>query len=177
MYDHSRADVQQEYHLLELSEGGRIRPGMDGMKKVSCRVLEVHGRPHDWGSLGDSEGLAISDVQVATPASPTRKLLAGEDGAAPKATSGSKAASAQGAPSAQGKALPTDPVDIWLQSYGPCKLPRLPSTDCRLCTRSMHTPKVLLEGSSYGVSAQGNTLQIHSADIWLQSYSSRESTS
>ena len=48
-------------------------------------------------------------AQVATPSSPTRKLLAGES-AAPPAAKPQKAA------------LPSDPADVWLQSYGPCML-------------------------------------------------------
>lgn len=52
-------------------------------------------------------------MQVSTPASPTRKLLEGES-AAPRG------ASAKAAPS-QDKALPTDPAEVWLQSYGPCE--------------------------------------------------------
>ena len=134
---------------MELFEGGRKKLGINRLEKIYCRELKVHYGPEIGIFVENCESLASADVQVATPASPTRKLLAGEESAAPKATSGSKAASAQGAPSAQGKALPTDPVDIWLQSYGPCKLPQLPSTHCIPHTGSTHTPEVLLKGSSY----------------------------
>lgn len=53
------------------------------------------------------------DAQVATPASPTRKLLAGET-AAPAAPASSD--------KGKDKALPTDPAEIWLQSYTPCRV-------------------------------------------------------
>lgn len=59
-------------------------------------------------------GISAHTAQVSTPASPTRKLLEGES-AVP--------AGAAKAASAQDKALPTDPADVWLQSYGPCEAP------------------------------------------------------
>ena len=64
-------------------------------------------------------GRCAQNAQVSTPASPTRKLLEGES-AAPKGSA--KAASAQD------KALPTDPADVWLQSYGPCAPLEAPSS-------------------------------------------------
>ena len=62
-------------------------------------------------------------MQVATPASPTRKLLAGEEPAVSphKLQEGKVAADAASPAAAQHSAPPTDPAEFWLQSYAPCE--------------------------------------------------------
>ena len=62
-------------------------------------------------------------MQVATPASPTRKLLAGEEPAVTphKLQEGGAAADAASPAAAQHSGPPTDPAEFWLQSYAPCE--------------------------------------------------------
>ena len=79
-------------------------------------------RQQGQGAQAMVRGRCARNAQVSTPASPTRKLLEGESAAPGRA--------AKAAP-AQDKALPTDPADVWLQSYGPCEALHSPSTCLR----------------------------------------------